>query len=197
MIFGRGGAESTMMLNPNHECSFCHDLHTGASGEFPLGIDAQAETACMSCHGPAAPGSAGGGSDLKAEVHTNDSQNSCCDPFRITCLNCHDPHDEQTNFNGRLNIKLVRAVVLAEPPSGGQFPRTAIFESIGGSDPEADSFCDNTADSSGVYLNVCDTCHEVAEGIGRHRRNSSQQHHQNGATCTRSGCHTHAGTFNP
>jgi predicted CXXCH cytochrome family protein len=77
-----------------HDCDFCHNFHGGFNPAL-LGA-ANAETVCVSCHGLTAPGTAGGGSDTKAEVHRNETTQYA--PFYVTCLRCHNPHVDQRNW---------------------------------------------------------------------------------------------------
>ena len=176
------------LFNTAHECTFCHGLH-GAGGSTPqLDQPAVVEVLCMSCHGP------GGPATTKAEVHTNDpTGNSCCGPFRVTCQECHDPHSNQINRLGNENLKLVLADIVAPISSTS---RQVVFESLGGSDPSLYSFCDDDEDNNGIWDQVCDVCHDGAE-MNRHHFDGTLNHHKNGDTCTRSGCHTHANALSP
>lgn len=177
-------------LIASHECSFCHQLH-GAPG-FSLLKNPQIEALCLTCHGP------GGPSTLKADVHTND-RNSSFPPFRITCRECHDPHDNRTNWLGGTNIKLVGIDVdgtgLAKIDTPNSGVRNVVFESRGtdAGDPSLHSFADADEDGNGVYDGICEVCHT---GTKFHRNNPSGGHsHNTGKTCTR--CHEHVNTFNP
>lgn len=180
-----GGAASSVALNPNHECSFCHGLH--GAGPDRLLKDTTFEAVCLSCHGP-------GGIATVVEVHTNDpTGTSCCAPFRVTCKECHDPHSNQVNRLGGENLKLVLAEVVA-PRSGTA--RQVIFESRGKDvgEPTLYSFCDDDEDNNGIWDQVCDVCHEDPD-LGRHHWDGTKSHHQKGATCTR--CHKHENALNP
>ncbi|MFQ6098515.1 MAG: cytochrome c3 family protein [Armatimonadota bacterium] len=170
-----GGATSTVALNPNHECTYCHGLH-GAPGSQLLN-DTTFEALCLTCHGPS------GTSILKADNHVYTNS---------TCSDCHVPHSNVTNWLGGTNIKLVRDSV-DDPQFGGKRP--VVFESRGETvgDPRLHSFCDGDQDGNGVWDGVCDTCHE---NTGRHRYTDPSSHaHQQGKTCTRSGCHEHVNRF--
>lgn len=176
---------SALMFNTNHDCSFCHGVHGGSPDR--LLQDPVVETLCLSCHGP------GGPSSLKADVHTNDTQNSCCPPFRVTCNECHDPHSNQTNWLGGTNLKLVLDTVIAPR---NNVKRPVVFESRGDDvgEPTLHSFCDQDEDANGIWDGVCDTCHDP--DVGRHKYTDPGNHnHQRGNTCTR--CHEHQQTFNP
>ncbi|MFQ5791703.1 MAG: cytochrome c3 family protein, partial [Acidobacteriota bacterium] len=86
--------ESTHALNPNHQCSFCHGLHSAPGTQ--LKKDADVEVLCLTCHGPA------GISIFKADVHTNDTPTSYA-AFSITCMRCHNPHSDRVNWLGSHN----------------------------------------------------------------------------------------------
>lgn len=176
-------------LITSHNCNYCHNVH-GASG-YALLNDAQIETLCMSCHGPA------GLSTLKAEVHIND-RNSAYLPFRITCRECHDPHDNVRNWLGVLrNIKLVGSrqdtsgyARISTPNSG---VLDVVFESRGSDAGQATlhSFADADEDRNGYYDGVCETCHTLTRF---HRNTAAGNHnHNTGDTCVR--CHPHSGSF--
>ena len=175
-------------FNPNHDCSFCHAVH-GASGSTLL-KEATVETLCLTCHGP------GGTSTLKADVHTN-ARNSNYPPFRISCRDCHDPHDNQLNSLGGTNIKLVGSILDSTGYAkvnytDGTF-RVVVFESRGtdAGEPSLHSFADNDEDGNAVYDGVCETCHTLT---GHHRNNPTEDHrHHVGETCTR--CHHHLDGF--
>jgi predicted CXXCH cytochrome family protein len=191
VIIGTGSNSSTAAsaaaLNPNHECAFCHGLHGGVSD--PLLLQASIEATCLSCHGP-------GGTATLADVHRNDpTGNSCCAPFRVTCMECHDPHSNPLNWRGNENLKLVLSEI-----TGAYGTRPVVLETL-----SADySFCDIEGPTGvtgypqavGEYDNVCDVCHANPD-MGRHHLDSDKQHHQSGSTCTRSGCHTHDNAFSP
>lgn len=191
LVFGLEGSHAapSVVLNPNHECAFCHGLHGARSGQ--LLQDTTVEAVCLSCHGP-------GGTATLVEVHTNDpTGNSCCAPFRITCRRCHDPHSNQINRRGNENLKLVRAEI--DPPDSilqKTGPRQVVFESRSGDF----SFCDQQGPENqpaGQWDNVCDVCHASAD-VGRHHYDGTEtviNHHQSTNTCTQ--CHTHDNALNP
>ncbi len=158
---------SAVMLNPNHQCAFCHQLH-GAPGQTLL-QNAVVETLCLTCHGP------GGISALKAAVH-RDSAGS----FSKTCLDCHTPHSNPTNYLSGTNLELVKAAIQT---------RNVAFESrgLGLSQPAARSFADGDA----TYDGVCEVCHTTT----RYHQNSGAGYHghEQGGTCTV--CHRHEGNF--
>lgn len=84
------GANAQVGHNDFQNCSFCHLLH-GQSGGFLL-KEADVELLCLSCH---LEGNSG--STLKADVHKNEPATSFA-PFYITCLRCHNPHDNMANW---------------------------------------------------------------------------------------------------
>lgn len=189
-------------LNPNHECAFCHGLHTAPGTR--LTREADVEVLCLSCHGPA------GISIFKADVHTND-RNSQYAPFRISCMTCHDPHDGEpnrlgTHFHDRenitvegINIKNVGKVLdgsgvakIATPNSG---LREVVFEFRGreADDVETHTFADDDADGDGIWDGACEVCHTQTR---HHRNNETGGHsHNRGRTCTN--CHAHVDNFIP
>lgn len=61
--------------------------------------------------------------------------------------------------------------------------------------PTLYSFCDDDEDGNGVWDQVCDVCHE--NEVRRHHWDGTTNHHQNGATCTQSGCHVHSNALSP
>ena len=98
-------------LSPAHECNYCHDVHS-ADGVTIL-AEQEVEVLCLSCHIAGALDAA-----PDADVHTNKTGSAYAD-FRATCLECHNPHDNQENWIGEhehivndpevwgINIKLV------------------------------------------------------------------------------------------
>lgn len=161
-------------LNPNHDCAFCHSLHNAPGSKLTNDLDV--EVLCMSCHGPT------GISTFKAEVHLNDN-NSSYAPFRITCMQCHDPHSDQSNWLGPhdddgvpvdgINIKLVGfgdasgvAVydgVKWDVGTSSYLPRIrdVVFEQRGSgiTGNTIHSFADADEDGNGVKDGACETCH--------------------------------------
>lgn len=181
--------ESTDALNPGHgNCSICHSVHS-APGQL-LTNDAVSEVLCLSCHGP------GGVSTLKADVHENKSGSSY-PAFRMTCMDCHNPHDNMQNYLAGINLKSVGRKIsgssnarISTPNSG---VRDVVFESRGTTvgDPFLHSFADNDQDGNGIYDGACEVCHTLTRF---HHNNSSGNHlHQVGKTCT--SCHNHDTNF--
>lgn len=192
----------TLSLNPNHDCTFCHGLHSAPGSQ--LTRDADVEVLCLTCHGPA------GISVLKADVHTN-GFNSAYPPFNLTCMVCHTPHSEYPNYLGThfhseiggnvpgVNIKLVgrkldsSGFARIQTPNSGI--RDVVFEFRGreASGVEEHSFADNDTDGNGTWDLVCETCHTLTKF---HRNNSSGGHnHNTGRTCPQ--CHEHVTNFIP
>ena len=82
-------------LLAKHECSFCHTLHGGTSSLVPLNSPTNIEVLCMSCHL-----TANGTTDAVQPHRTDDSR----EPYPrhyITCIDCHEVHDNMPNW--RLN----------------------------------------------------------------------------------------------
>ena len=187
LMFRAEDAPAAAVFNTNHDCSFCHGVHGGDATQ--LLANPVVESLCLSCHGP------GGPATIKADIHTNDTGNSCCTPFRVSCRDCHDPHSNQINWRGGTNLMLMRDSVAW--PRDTTIKRPVTFESRGTNvgDPEFRSYCDGTGEG-GVWDRVCDTCHDPT--VNRHKYTDPGNHnHQVGRTCTRSGCHEHATAFNP
>jgi predicted CXXCH cytochrome family protein len=204
------GADAAL-FNLAHDCTYCHGLHGGDPDQ--LLQNTIVEDLCRSCHdGSFDPDGPGGPLPPApvATVHTNDpTGNSCCGPFQVTCNECHDPHSNQENHcsgsgptaacpfgdgSQRVNLKLVLDTVVS-PSSGTK--RAIIFESRGTDvgDPYLYGFCDKDEDNNDVWDQVCDVCHEGA--VRRHHFDGSANHHQDGATCTKGGCHLHSNALSP
>ena len=177
-------ANAALALNPNHKCTFCHNLHNGAV------IPTAVETLCLSCHGAA------GLSVLKAAVHTNKTRSNY-PAFRISCMGCHNPHSDSQNWMGGTNRKLVgrkldaTGLTKIQTPNSGV--RDVVFESRGTTvgEPALHSFADSDADRNGYYDGICETCHTQT---GHHRNNAADPSHNAGKTCTAS-CHPHTRGF--
>lgn len=184
--------ESTEALNPDHgTCSICHSIH-GAPGQS-LTNDAVVEVLCLSCHGPAGTGDP---PPTTVEVHTNTSGSSY-PAFRMTCMDCHNPHDNMLNCFAGINLKSVGRKItgatyarISTPNSG---IREVVFESRGTNvgDPSLHSFADADEDGNGTYDGACEVCHTLTRF---HHNNSGGNHnHQIGRTCTN--CHNHDNYF--
>lgn len=178
-------ANVALALNPNHQCTYCHNLHNGL-----VPAAAVVETLCLTCHGAA------GLSVFKAAVHTNKVKNSAYPAFRISCMGCHNPHSDRQNWLGGTNRKLIgmkldaTGVAKIQTPNSGV--RQVVFESRGTSvgQPALHSFADSDADGNGYYDGICETCHTLAG----HHRNTGPDSHNTGKTCTAS-CHLHTAGF--
>lgn len=166
-------------LNEQHQCSYCHNVHS------LIPPQELTENLCLSCHGP------GGASLVKADVHTN-SAGSGYPLFRISCLQCHNPHSNRINWLGGTNLKLVGTrqdssgfAKIATPNSG---VRDVVFESRGAIlGPTLHSFADADEDGNLVYDGICETCHTQTTF---HRNDGSAgTSHSTGKTCV--GCHAH------
>jgi len=190
-------------LISSHNCVDCHSV-MGATGSTLLN-DASVEVLCMSCHDVAI------GAVLAVDVHTNKTSSSYA-PFSISCLGCHDPHDNRdydaTNdgLADGANIKLVGVKLDATGLAKIDTPNTVhstptsdvVFKvrgkpNPGSSLPTMYSFADGDEDGDGDYDGICEVCHSQT---GHHRRdNSGGDHtHHVGEICT--DCHSHLNNFN-
>jgi len=175
-------------LLTGHQCDSCHRFHS-APGYSLLNQPSQAdlvltaELVCLNCHGP------DGSATAKATVHTNDPTDATPDypAFRISCIQCHDSHDNKANYLAGTNIKTVLPQI--ETPSSGTF--NIAFESRGtnnAGEPALHSFADGDA----TYDGICEACHTATN---HHWNNPGGDHsHHAGETCTR--CHDHTDAFN-
>lgn len=173
-------------------CDQCHGRFSGAAGNDtkkgqPAAIQAdQVDLLCLGCHGPA------GISLLKADTHG--AQNYVIAP--ISCIDCHDPHDNTPNYVNGHNIKLIgsdknsRFATITTPNSG---KRQVVFESLGTDTSESAlySFADGDLDNDGKYSGICEVCHTRTK---YHRNTEKGNHdHYTGQTCTN--CHVHVNQF--
>lgn len=180
--------EHTCALNPGHDsCAQCHNLHS-APGQSLMNQEV-VETLCLSCHGPTGPAT------KKAEVHTNKDGSSYS--FTMTCINCHDPHQNIMNRFGGTNLAQVGKALdssgyaMLDTPNNGL--RFVTFQSRGtdAGGPSIYSFADNDEDGDSYYDGVCETCHTQ---VANHRNNSSGAHnHYTGINCIV--CHPHDANF--
>jgi hypothetical protein len=136
---------------------------------------------------------------MKADVHTN-GDTSQHDPFYATCIECHDPHDNQSNWLGGTNVKMVGLrdydqpgleAFIDTPNSGRQW---VVLESLGPGvgEPTLHSPADSDEDDNGVYDGVCEVCHTQTS---HHRNDADDFGHYTGTTC--SSCHPHDERFLP
>jgi|GEM_PF-722826 len=177
---------STGALNPNHECSYCHLLHS-APGQS-LNCAPVVEALCLSCHGD-------GLVAVEVDVHLGDKYGT----FKMTCMDCHNPHSDMTNRFGGTNLLQVgrktggSSVAVIDTPNSG--PRYVVFQERGtdAGGLSQYSFADNDEDGDGYYDGVCEACHTQPT---YHRNDSSGDHsHYMGRTCTI--CHKHVENFLP
>lgn len=192
LIAGVGRASA---LNPNHDCAFCHDLHTSAGQDLLQA--ATAEATCRACHDPAT-----GTATVKAEIHTNKVGSSKA-AFNITCTVCHTPHSSYPNWVGGTNLKLVgrnddgSGVAKIQTPNSGL--RYVTFESRGTDGnpvgPSLHSFADNDEDGNAYYDGVCETCHTDTSNHenGTIAPDLSNHLHERGKNCMQ--CHPHEESF--
>lgn len=184
-------AGPTDALNPSHgNCSICHSVH-GSPGQA-LTDEAVVEVLCLSCHGPA------GTATKKADVHINKTGSSH-PPFRATCMDCHNPHDNMSNRFGGLNLRQVGRnldgsgdAMIATPNSGNRY---VVFENRGSNAPapynsSLYSFADGDQNNDGYKDGVCETCHTVTRF---HANNNFKMSHNVGRNCI--SCHPHDGYF--
>lgn len=158
-------------LISGHECVDCHSV-MGASGSTLLN-DISVEVLCMSCHATAV------GSVAAVDVHTNGGTSFPAN--RITCIECHDPHDNQQNINGVDNLNMVLATITVMNPTLGDI--NAVFADKDYSDGSYDY---TRPDATGI----CQVCHTAT---GFQRNDGYRSNHQAGNTCTT--CHPHSNGF--
>ena len=156
-----------------HQCNNCHSMHSPRGATLLKQIDA--ENTCLTCHSPAGP------SSLKAAVH----ENSTFGGYRHTCLDCHDPHDNQQNILGSYNLKLIIGL-LDTPNSGNNWDVIFISRGTNVGDPSQYSF----ADCDSAVNGICEVCHTQTRFI---RNDGSGGRHQFGKTCVN--CHPHINGF--
>jgi predicted CXXCH cytochrome family protein len=165
-------APGARALVSGHECSYCHSV-MGASGSTLLN-DASVEVLCMSCHANAI------GSVAAAEIHTNGGTSFPAN--RITCIECHDPHDNEQNINGIDNLNLVLATITVMNPTLGDI--NAVFADKDYSDGSYDY---TKPDGTGL----CQVCHT---STAFQRNDGYRSNHKAGNNCTAS-CHPHSRGF--
>ncbi len=166
-----------------HQCASCHNLH-GNPNPTLLG-DSDIQVLCLSCHGPSGP-------YTEAAIHSVSKYVT----LDITCVACHDPHDNLGNIEGGTNIKLVGTNLGAnraqiDAPNGVGI-REVVFESRGtdAGEPSLHSFADADEDINGYLDGVCETCHT---NTTEHNNTRTDPHHDTGRTCT--DCHPHGDGF--
>ncbi|MBI5055212.1 MAG: cytochrome c3 family protein, partial [Nitrospirae bacterium] len=167
-----------------HNVQACTTCHTTPDTYVPNA--AIPNTACLTCHDPAAPGTGAGGSDLKVDTHFSTTYT---DPttgvmMNLNCVECHNPMSTQTNFRGNTNLKFVRSAIRGN---------NVAFEAQTGQYSYAS---DNNKPADMTTANyLCNTCHtqtnhHQADGVA-----PGGQSHNDGAKCT--SCHFHDAGFQP
>jgi predicted CXXCH cytochrome family protein len=159
-------------LISGHDCADCHSV-MGASGSTLLN-NVSVEVLCMSCHASAI------GSVAAVDVHTNSG--SSFPSNRITCIECHDPHDNQQNINGVDNLNMVLATITVMNPTLGDID--AVFADKDYSDGSYDYI---KAEDTGI----CQVCHTLT---AFQRKDGYKSNHQAVKNCTAS-CHPHSRGF--
>ena len=186
-------------------CAVCHKVHGGGGFLLDPTRGADAESLCLSCHGPGNPYS----NPVKA-LHTKTG--SAYGNYRITCRGCHSPH--YSLYNGRdpnsndpwytahptwwLNKTLIGARLSlagdidgttgqAVPPGLGVYvtPSSGTRQVIFGiRDTARNMTRTDWASTSLPYNGSCNNCHTKTA----HHRNTDSQ----AALCPSKGCdHTH------
>ena len=194
-------APGAYALNPNHECAFCHNVHNSPGQDLLQA--ATSEATCLSCHDPAAPGNAAGGSDIKVAVHTNKA-GSLKAAFDISCVGCHEPHSSLDADLGAgslgTSLKLVGTdqgagtAQIATPNSG---IRDVVFLSRGtdAGGPSMYSFADGDEDLDALFSGICEVCHTDTDNHenGTIVPDLSDHTHNVALNCT--ACHPHVDSF--
>ncbi len=158
---------------PDHNCSFCHDLHGGSYSA--LRDTAVVEDLCNSCHGDLAPSTVDrDGVLVTVPQNGYGVHNGGKHTTPTGCWDCHNHEGE-----GGSNLALIQA--LMSTPNSGDLP--VVFTSRTG----ANSF----ADSIPPFDGVCEVCHTTTN----HHRNAPgyEAHHNAQTDCTT--CHTHETGF--
>ena len=176
MVFLVLGSGSVSALMPDHECAYCHATHSAPGftllNQSGTNLVLTAEVVCLTCHGPT------GSSSLTADVHDGGGFS-----FRISCIECHDPHDHQQNVNGADNLNMVLGTITAMPALGDI---DAIF-----ADKDYSDLSWDYSKPASPWNGICQVCHTLT----RFQRNDgTKSQHQAGVTCTAS-CHLHSNGF--
>jgi len=171
-------AEALIAAHQNYNgCDTCHSLH-GSASDTGLLDELSTEATCLACHGPL-------GIATEAAAH-NPNNLLPGEIGYITCLECHNPHDNRANSQGGTNIRLIGIEYDYNDNPATRYPDAAIREEnkvLGVvRDVVFESDSNRSADfNRGDGLGVCEICHDP-----NHRRNQD---------CTR--CHDHATGFMP
>ncbi len=182
LVLGSGPVSALMS---DHECANCHQLH-GAPGftllnQSGANLVLTAEMVCLTCHGPT------GSSSLTADVHTNGG--SSFPSNRISCIECHDPHDHQQNINGVDNLNMVLGTITVMTSLDPiEFPNDidAIFADKDYSDGSHD-YSKPDVPATGL----CQVCHTLTKF---QTNDGLATKHKVGESCTTS-CHPHSNGF--
>ncbi|MBW2688965.1 MAG: hypothetical protein JRC99_03415 [Deltaproteobacteria bacterium] len=179
MTFLTFSTSSAIALMSDHECAYCHSLHN-APGFSLLNQPSQAdlvltaEIVCLSCHGPL------GSSSLTADVHTNGGGSFPAN--RISCIECHDPHDHQQNTNGVDNLNMVLGTITVMTALGD-------IDAVFADKDYSDGSYDYTKPDP--WNGICQVCHTLTKF---QRNDGWKSLHQAGNSCTTS-CHPHSNGF--
>ena len=147
-------------------CDQCHILHSAPGSH--LTYEVNSETMCMSCH----DGSVSGAPEVF--VHEDD------DELFATCVECHKTHNDEENYEGSVNISLVRISISDNNPDDIGF--NEYFNVAFDSSREFWRSSPRTDGNNG--RRICQVCHTVPT-FGNHPTNTD---------CT-ANCHTHANGF--
>lgn len=157
---------------PNHNCSFCHNLHGGSYAA--LSDYAVVEDLCLSCHGDGGPATVDrDGTQVSVPqngyaIHDGPKHSS-----PTGCWSCH-------NHEGEAGANLAMVPAQLETPNSGT--RSVVFTAYTGTN----SF----GDGDSTYDGVCQVCHTATT---YHLNTSLGAAHDVGTDCR--ACHTHSGGF--
>ncbi|TYO96306.1 putative CXXCH cytochrome family protein [Geothermobacter ehrlichii] len=171
-------AEALIAAHQNYNgCDTCHSLH-GSASDTGLLDEFSTETTCLACHGPL-------GIATEAAAHNPDNRLPGEIGY-ITCLECHNPHDNRGNSAGGTNIRLIGIEYDYNDSPPTWYPDAGIREenkTLGVvRDVVFESDVDGSADfNRGDGLGVCEICHSP--------------NHKRDRDCT--SCHDHATGFLP
>ncbi len=191
---------SAVALSDKHaSCDYCHNLH-GGPGNNLLNQPNQSdhvllvEVVCSNCHDAIDPPIASA-----PQVLSHNETRGFGDWRYISCRECHDPHDDQANAFGGVNLKMVGFKL--DPANLGSGFATARIRRIDNDNrshsaagtittvryenagPATWDFAVGASDS-----HVCEVCHST-EDFSDHEGNGDVR----GTDCT--ACHAHGGGF--
>ncbi len=150
------------------DCTVCH-----VGSDFSALIP---DSKCEGCHSDAAPGTTGGGSDIKVKTHGDSVNPPRPYTYSNACVDCHNPMYVQPN------LSFIRPTIAASVMGG-----TINFTSITG----AGSFADGPPHMD----NICETCHSQTQHHQADGTAPGGQSHFDSEDCT--GCHPHNDGFQP